>query len=70
MLRDFSARELSFREDSFCYFTHEDVMLHDFSARELSFVLSKNFDLTILFYLLAYFDEQFVSKQKIWSNVN
>ena len=29
--------------------------------------LSKNFDLTILFCLLAYFDEQSVS-QKVWSN--
>ena len=38
-------------------------MLRDLSLRELH-------TLTILFFLLAYFDEQFVSKQKIWSNVS
>ena len=70
MQSSLSKKKLSFREDSFCYFTHEDVMLHDLSARELSFVFSKDFDLTILFYLLAYFDEQSVSKQKIWSWVS
>ena len=44
------------------------VCLNRKAFRRLSF--SKNFDLTILFYLLAYLDEQSFSKQKIWSSVN
>ena len=32
----FLSRELSFREDSSCYFTHEDVMLHDLSQENFT----------------------------------
>ena len=60
------------RSFSLTHDAHSGSEIHSSSAktelRRLSF--SKNFNLTILFCLLAYFDEQSVSKQKIWSSVS